>query len=344
MIKIAVVGAGHWGPNLIGNFHNHERSEVVWVIDRSEQRLAAVRTRFPDIAVGTEATEAFEDPNVDAVVIATPTTTHHQLAIAALRAGKHALVEKPLADTVEKAKEMQAVASEVGRTLMVGHVFVYNAAAQLAKQYLTNQELGRVYYISMVRTNLGPIRVDVNAAFDLAAHDISLASYWLDAVPLSVTATGGSWINRGIEDAVFATLRYPNDVLVNLHASWLNPIKTRDIRIVGDKRMLTFDDVNTAEPLRIYDKHVDEQAAQVPFADSFASFRMTVSEGDIMVPRVPMSQPLRQECEHFLDCIANGEPPMSGGAEGIAVVKALDAIARSMAERGREVEVERANA
>ncbi|MCP4036621.1 MAG: Gfo/Idh/MocA family oxidoreductase [bacterium] len=341
MIKVAVVGAGHWGPNLIGNLHNHTRSEVAWVIDRSEARLDVVRTRFPDIATDTDVPAVFEDPAVDAVVIATPTTTHYELTLAALRAGKHVLVEKPLADTVDKAIEMDAVAREVGKTLMVGHVFVYNAAAQLAKQYITNRELGRVYYISMVRTNLGPIRVDVNAAYDLAAHDISLASYWLDGAPLSVTATGGSWINRGIEDAVFATLRYPNDVLVNLHASWLNPLKTRDIRVVGDKRMLTFDDVNASEPLRIYDKQVDEQTAQVPFVDSLESFRMTVREGDIVVPRVPMSQPLKQECDHFLDCLEGGLAPMSGGPEGIAVVRALDAISRSMADKGREAEVGR---
>ncbi|MCP5043250.1 MAG: Gfo/Idh/MocA family oxidoreductase [bacterium] len=341
MIKVAVVGAGHWGPNLIGNLHNHTRSEVAWVIDRSEARLDVVRTRFPDIATDTNVPAVLEDPAVDAVVIATPTTTHYELTLAALRAGKHVLVEKPLADTVDKAIEMDAVAREVGKTLMVGHVFVYNAAAQLAKQYITNRELGRVYYISMVRTNLGPIRVDVNAAYDLAAHDISLASYWLDGAPLSVTATGGSWINRGIEDAVFATLRYPNDVLVNLHASWLNPLKTRDIRVVGDKRMLTFDDVNASEPLRIYDKQVDEQTAQVPFVDSLESFRMTVREGDIVVPRVPMSQPLKQECDHFLDCLDGGLAPMSGGPEGIAVVRALDAISRSMADKGREAEVGR---
>lgn len=265
--------------------------------------------------------------------------THYDITTAALRAGKHVLVEKPLADTVEKSIEMNELAEQVGKILMVGHVFVYNAAAQLAKKYITGDELGRIYYISMVRTNLGPIRVDVNAAFDLAAHDISLASYWLDALPLTVTATGGAWINEGIEDAIFATLRYPNDILVNLHASWLNPIKTRDIRVVGDKRMLTFDDVNASEPLRIYDKHVDEETAQVPFVDSISSFRMTVREGDIKVPRVPNSQPLGTECDHFLECIKNGTRPMSGGPEGIAVVKTLDAISRSIADKGRETEV-----
>lgn len=340
MIKVAVVGAGHWGPNLIGNFHNHTRSEVAWVIDRDESRLAAVHTRFPEIKAGAEISLAFDDPEVEAVVIATPTTTHYELAAAALRAGKHVLVEKPLADTVERAIKLDQLAREVGRTLMVGHVFVYNAAAQLAKQYIVNQELGRLYYISMVRTNLGPIRVDVNAAFDLAAHDISLATYWLDAKPLSVSATGGAWINKGVEDAVFATLRYPNDVLVNLHASWLNPLKTRDIRVVGDKRMLTFDDVQQSEPLRIYDKHVDDEVEQVPFVDSYSSFRMTVREGDIVVPRVPLSQPLKRECDHFLDCIEDSSPPLSGGPEGIAVVMVLDAISQSMRDRGRETAVE----
>ena len=340
MIKVAVVGAGHWGPNLIGNFHNHGNSEVVWVVDQNESRLNVVRTRFPDIKVSSDLASVLDDPNVEAVVVATPTTTHYDITTAALRAGKHVLVEKPLSDTVEKSIAMHELAQQVGKILMVGHVFVYNAAAQLAKQYITNQELGRVYYISMVRTNLGPIRVDVNAAFDLAAHDISLASYWLDAEPLSVTATGGAWINKGIEDAIFATIRYPNDILVNLHASWLNPVKTRDIRVVGDKRMLTFDDVNASEPLRIFDKHVDDEVAQVPFVDSIASFRMTVHDGDIKVPRVPTSQPLKVECDHFLDCIASGAAPMSGGPEGISVVKTLVAMSRSMAEKGREIEID----
>lgn len=339
MINVAVVGSGHWGPNLIGNFHNHARSEVGWVIDQDEDRLAEVRLRFPEIRAELNLSKVLDDASVDAVVVATPTSTHHEIALAALRAGKHVLVEKPLAHTVEKSIELDEVAREVGKILMVGHVFVYNAAAQLAKQYITNHELGRIYYISMVRTNMGPIRVDVNAAFDLAAHDISLANFWLDTDPLSVSATGGAWINSGIEDAVFATLRYPDDILVNLHASWLNPIKTRDIRVVGDKRMLTFDDVHQTEPLRIYDNQVDAEVAQVPFADSFSSFRMTVREGDVTVPRVPMVQPLKCECEHFLDCIEKSSEPISGGREGISVVKTLVAISKSMAERGREIEI-----
>jgi len=340
MIQIAVIGAGHWGPNLIGNFHDRRRSEVSWVIDRSEPRLEAVRARFPEVRTGSDANEVFRDPEVEAVVIATPTSTHFELAKAALEAGKHVLVEKPLADSVEHAVALDELARDVGRILMVGHIFVYNSAAQAAKKYITNGDLGRVYYLSMVRTNLGPIRVDVNAAWDLAAHDISLATYWLDAEPLSVSAVGGSWINPGIEDAVFATLRYPGEVLVNLHASWLHPRKSRDITVVGDKKMLIFDDVHMSEPLRIFDKQVGDEHINVPFVDDFSSFRMSVQEGDILTPRVAMSQPLGNECAHFLDCVENGEKPLSGGAEGISVVRVLEAITESLRVHGREVVLE----
>jgi len=339
MIRVAVVGAGHWGPNLIGNLHNHRRSEVAWVVDRDQSRLEGVRARFRDVKTSADVAPVFADPTVDAVVVATPTKSHFPIAKAAIEAGKHVLVEKPIADSAAHAEALCELAERHGVVLMVGHVFVYNAAAQRAKRYLDEGELGRIYYLSMVRTNLGPIRVDVNAAWDLAAHDVSLATYWLGSEPLSVSATGGAWINSGIEDAVFATLRYPNDVLVNLHASWLHPRKARDITIIGDKRMLTFDDVSLGEPLRLYDKQVGDARTDVPFVDTFTSFRMSVREGDVVVPKVAMSEPLRNECEHFLDCVSDGVTPISGGLEGLSVVRALEAISSSIAQSGREVAV-----
>jgi predicted dehydrogenase len=196
-----------------------------------------------------------------------------------------------------------------------------------------------MYYVSMVRTNLGPIRLDVSAAWDLAAHDVSIANYWLNAEPLSVSAIGGTWINQGIEDAVFATLRYPRGVLVNLHASWLNPRKARDITIVGEKRMLRFDDMNLGEPLRIYDKQVTDMRIPATYVDSFASFRASIPKGDVTVPKVAIGEPLAMQCAHFLECIVTGKQPFTGAGEGIAVVRALEAMQRSIRAGGGEEQV-----
>ena len=340
MIGVAVVGAGRWGPNLIANFERSERSRVLHVIDRDEARLRAVAARFPSVRVHADPGPALADPAVDAFVIATPTQSHAELARTALEHGRHVLVEKPLTDSVATSEALCALAERSGRVLMVGHVFLYNAAARRVRDYVVAGDLGRIYYISMVRTNLGPIRVDVDAAWDLAAHDIALASYWLGAEPLCVSAAGGAFINPGIADVVFATLRYPGDVLVNLHASWLNPRKARDITVVGDRKMLTFDDVNAVEPLRLYDKQVAEERVRPEFVDSIESFRTSVREGDVTVPRIPAGEPLRNECEHFLDCVIDGKLPLSGGVQGLAVVRALDALSRSLREGGREVRVE----
>lgn len=337
MLRIAVIGAGHWGPNLIRNFHNHQTSEVAWVADRDGVRLALTRSRFPEIRTTQDAAEVFADPKVDGVVIATPTVTHYELAAAALDAGKHVLVEKPIATRLAEAEELCARADRAGRVLMVGHVFLFNAAIRRVKEFLGQDKLGQVFYLSMMRTNLGPIRMDVNAAWDLAAHDIAIANYWLDAVPVGAAAHGGCWINDGIEDAVFAQLWYPGGIMVNLHVSWLSPRKVRDITIVGEKGMLTFDDMNLSEPLRLYDKQVTDQRSP-GFIDTFASFRTSIREGDILIPRVPTNEPLRAECEHFLECIAAGSRPLSDGWSGAAAVRVLAALERSMRNHGsREV-------
>ncbi len=340
MIRVAVLGAGEWGPNLIRNFHNKQTSEVVWIIDRDAARLAEVQARFPDVQVSEEPARAFSDPAVDAVVVATPTSTHFTLAQQALQHSKHVLVEKPLTTKVKQGLGLLELATSQQLVLMVGHVFVYNPGIRKVKEYLDAGHLGKMYYVSMVRTNLGPIRLDVNAAWDLAAHDLSIVNYWLEAEPLSVSAIGGTWINQGIEDAVFATLTYPQGVLVNLHASWLNARKARDITVVGERRMLTFDDMDLNEPLRIYDKQVTDVRTRPTYVDSFASFRASVRKGDITVPKVPLGEPLAAQCAHFLECIVSGKQPFSGGREGIAVVRALEAMQRSIRARGREEQVE----
>ena len=220
--------------------------------------------------------------------------------------------------------------------LLVDHVFLYNPAVARVKAYLDAGELGRVYYVSSVRTNLGPVRVDVSAAWDLAAHDVAIVDYWLGALPETAAASGGTWLNPGIEDAVFATLRYPGNVLAHLHCSWLNPHKTREIIVVGEHRMLSYDDMNLAEPIRIYDKQITEQRAQSLFVDTFECFRSVVRDGDMRIPRVVMGEPLRAACEHFLECVEKGERPLTDGRLGADVVRVLEAVERSLRADGRE--------
>lgn len=341
MIGVAVVGAGHWGPNLIRNFHDDPRSEVRWVVDRDEARLREVRGRYASIPTSNDLGDALRDARVDAVVVATPTTTHFEIVRAALAAGKHVLVEKPIATSVRDAEALCELAERTQRVLMVGHVFLYNGAVREVKRYLDAGELGRVYYVSLVRTNLGPIRTDVNAAWDLASHDVAIVNYWFESEPESVSACGGSWINTGIEDAVFATLRYPDGMRAHLHASWLHPRKARDVTVVGDRRMLTFDDLNHTEPLRIYDKQVTDQLSTPAFVDTFATFRASVRDGDITIPRITPGEPLRVECDHFLAAVAGGTPPLSGGRQALAVVRVLEAVQRSLARGGCEEPVAR---
>jgi predicted dehydrogenase len=336
VIRFAVIGAGQWGPNLIRNFHNRPVSEVAMVVDRDPRRLQQVGSRFPDVALSQDADDAFRDGSISAVAIATPTLTHGPLVRAALQAGKHVLVEKPITNDGAEAAELCTLAERMKRVLMVGHVFLYNGGTREVKKYLGEGRLGRVYYLSMVRTNLGPIRVDVNAAWDLAAHDISMVNYWLDAEPESVSATAGSWINAKIEDAVFATLAYPGDVLAHLHTSWLSPRKIREFTIVGDRSMLTFDDMNLSESIRLYDKGVSEDRTASEFVDSFASFRASVREGSITIPKVALGEPLRAECDHFVDCILRGGRPLTDGRQALAVVRVLEAIDRSAKNSGRQ--------
>jgi predicted dehydrogenase len=338
-IRLAVVGAGHWGPNLIRNFDNPPTSQVKVVVDRDASRLAQVRSRFTNVATAETIEAALADPTIDAFVVATPTSTHYAVVKAALEAGKHVLVEKPITTRSAEAAELTALAAKQGRVLMVGHIFVFNQAVRRVRSYIESGDLGRIYYISMVRTNLGPIRMDVSASWDLMSHDISIVNYWLGGEPDTASALGGTWINPGIEDAVFATLRYPNNVLVNVHASWLNPRKARDITVAGDKRMLTFDDMDMLEPVRIYDKQVTDKTTKPAFIDNFASFRASVREGDITIPKVPGGEPLKAECDHFLECIREGKAPLVSGKEAGAVVRTLEAIDRSMRAGGREEKV-----
>lgn len=312
--------------NLIRTFDRPPTSQVASVVDLDDERLAGVRERWPDVALHRDIDAVLGEP-LDAVVVATPPSTHYALARRALEARKHVLVEKPIATSSREASDLCSLAEANRLVLMVGHVFLYNAGVRLVKQQVEDDHLGRILYLTMTRINPGPVETDVSASWELASHDVSIANYWLDASPLSVSAASGGWINPGIEDVVFATLRYPDGVVAHVHVSWLSPLKNRDITVVGERRMLIFDDLNRSEPVRIYDAGID-----VPSTRGIT--RSTV--GPVFAPGVATHEPLLEQSDHFLACIRERRQPLTSGHQGLAVVRVLEAIERSLANGGGE--------
>lgn len=263
------------------------------------------------------------------MVIATPVNTHYELAKAALESGKHVLIEKPLCRSVAEGEELVALANRHGKLLCVGHVFLFNNGVRGVRNLIRSGDLGRIHYIYSNRTNLGPFRTDVNALWDLAAHDISILNYWLDADPLAVTAHGDSYLNGGVEDVVVACYRYPNRVMACVHASWLNPRKVREITVVGEHKMVVWNDMDLGESVKIYHKSVNIQRDPV-YADSFGAFHMQVRNGDVVIPHIAGSEPLAVECNHFIDCILGRARPLNSGENGLRVLRALEAADKSM--------------
>jgi predicted dehydrogenase len=262
------------------------------------------------------------------------------LARRALAAGKHVLVEKPLCRSAAEGRELVALARTAGRLLCVGHVFLFNSGVRAVRDLIRTGELGHVLYIYSTRTNLGPFRFDVNALWDLAAHDLSILNYWLGGPPVDVTARGESYLDLGVKDVVVASFTYPERVLAYVHASWLNPRKVREITVVGDRKMVVWNDMDLNEPVRVYDKGVD--IAREVYYDSFGTYRMQVRNGDVVIPHVTGPEPLRAECDHFLECIQGRAEPLNDGIGGLRVLEALEAADRSMNENSRVVHLDAA--
>ena len=334
MIRIAVIGVGRWGKHFVRLFRNRRGSELRWVVDPDARRLDEVRASAPEIRCTSDAEEALADPGLDAVVVAAPTSAHYRLTRAALLAGKHVLVEKPITTSSREAEDLCEKAQRHGRVLMVGHVFLYNQAVQRAKRIIDGGRLGRIRYVTMVRSNFGPIRADVSVLWDLAAHDLSIANYWLGAVPSSVVAVGGAWIEPGREDAVFATLTYPDGVLVQAQLSWLHARKAREVVVVGERGMLVFDDANREAPLRF---HAAPGGGGDHDVDGSGGFPETACNA--AGEQAGTREPLEIECDHFLECVEQGTRPLSDGRSAVAVVRTLEAIERSVrsADRHRAV-------
>lgn len=337
---VAVVGGGHWGPHLIRNFQDHPQTWVKVVVEPREIRREALAQRFPAIEVTGDPGHVLSDPEIDAVVIATPTSTHFDLVRAGLEAGKHVFVEKPITDSVAEARKLCELADDSHLVLMVGHVFLFNPAIVEARRLIEAGELGDVYYASLLRTNLGPVRTDVDAGWDLASHDISITNFWLGGSPLAVSCRGGSWLNQGIDDTVFATFDYPDGKLVHIHASWLHPRKSRYMVVVGSRRMLSVNDMDLSEPLRIYDKGIESGPQTIH--DTFASFRANIRDGSITIPNVSLGEPLRTECDEFVARLRGGAGRTSNGWAGLEVVRALAAMSMSAQRHGALVELDEA--
>ncbi len=337
MVVVNCVGVGHWGPNLVRVFATHPESRVRTVCDVSPERIALVRTNIPSVTrSSTDPLATVSDSEADAVVIATPVGSHYELARAALEAGKHVLVEKPLCRTLAQGEELVALARSRGKVLAVGHIFLFNNGVRAVRALIHSGELGAVRYIYSTRTNLGPFRTDVNALWDLAAHDLSILNYWLDADPIAVTAHGRAYLNPPIEDVVLGCFDYPDGILACVQASWLNPRKVREITVVGAHRMAVWNDMDLNEPLRVYHKTVNVHRA-ADYSDTFGSFRMLVRHGDVVIPHMSGPEPLAAECAHFIDCVHGRAQAINSGADAIRVLRALEAADQSMREGSRLV-------
>lgn len=329
MAKIAVVGAGYWGPNLIRNFMGHAAVKALWVCDKSAERLAKVRARFPSLMF-TESFGDVLDSDVDGVVLATPVATHHQLARSALEAGKHVFVEKPLASSVSDARDLVELAAKQGRTLMVGHTFEYSPPVRKIGDLIEAGELGQVLFVSSMRVNLGLHHRDVSVIWDLAPHDFSILFSWVKERPASIATTGKAFVQNGIPDVAFISMTFPSGVIAHIEVSWLAPSKLRRTTVVGDRKMLVYDDTEALEKVKVYDRGVDYRDPE-----TFGEFQLSYRTGDIWSPKLEQYEPLTLETREFVEAIEQGITPRSCGERGLEVVEALDAAQRSL-ERGGE--------
>ena len=363
-MRVAQLGYGYWGPNLARNLHVEVGQEWVACADPDPERRAEVAWRYPWVKVHADAEPLIRDPAVDALVIATPARSHGELVREGLEAGKHVLVEKPLALSTAEAVGLAELADRAGLVLMVGHTFEYNPAVTKIRALLDAGELGELWYLHSQRVNLGRIQRDVNALWSIGPHDVSIANYLVGSPPRWASARGARYLHEEVEDVVFATLGYDGGVLAHLHVSWLDPSKVRRTTVVGSRRMVVFDDLDSEAKLRVYDKGAEPVPERPPRAPGsrrdrarsphaveaqrrypsgvlggFGEYQFRVRSGDIHVPRTDLAEPLALELEHFLDCCASGTRPRTDGWNGVRVVAALEAAQRSLDKGGQQVEV-----
>jgi len=321
-VRVGVVGLGYWGPNIARNLAAIDGCELRWLCDADEPKRAKLASTFPSARVTGELAELLDDDELDAVVLATPVPTHAELAIAVARAGKHCFVEKPLATNAADAQAAVEAAAQAERLLMVGHLLEYHPAVGQLKALIASDELGPLRYLYGNRLNLGVLRSDENALWSLGAHDVSVALHLIGEEPNECVAQGASYVRPGVEDVVFCFLRFPSGIVAHLHLSWLDPHKERRLTVVGERKMATFDDMLVEGKLSVYDKGFDE--------DTRSWGEYITRSGEVFSPRIANAEPLRLECEHFVQCIRDGVQPRSDGQSGLRVVRVLEQLQRSL--------------
>ena len=332
--RIAVIGAGAWGINHVRALVGEPRCEVAAIVDPDTRARARAAPLAPNARALETSVGVLADPGIDAVVIAAPARTHAHLACAALEARKHVLVEKPLALTLADAEEIRAAERRSGRVAMVGHLMIHHPAVLRLRELFRSGQLGELYYLHSTRVNLGRLRHDENALWSFGPHDLSMIDFLLEQMPLSVAATGQSVLQPGVEDVVFLTLRYPGRATAHIHLSWLNPRKERRLTLVCSQKMVEFDDV-APDKLKVYDKGYDRP----PQFTDYGQY-LTLRDGDIHIPQLPMQEPLRVQLAHFLDCIEHGGQPRNDIASGVRITRVLAAAQTSLERSGIPVEIE----
>lgn len=332
-ISVGVVGCGYWGPNLVRNFKSLPNCDVKAMCDLSEVRLQHMRTLYPDVAGDTDYEHMLNEGGVDAVVVAAPVKHHYPLAKASLLAGKHTLIEKPMASSSAQCEELIEIAERNGLVLMIGHTFLYSAAVRKIVDIIESGDIGELRCINSRRLNLGLFQKDINVAWDLAPHDISIILHVLGELPLVVNCQGNAHVTPGIEDVTNMSLSFRQKRFATIQSSWLEPRKIREMTFVGTRRMIVYDDLQTSEKIRVYDTRVERP----PHYDTFAEFHYSYHYGDSYIPHVKHEEPLKVECQHFLECIEKGSRPLTGGRDGLDLVRILEASSESLKGNGAPV-------
>ena len=335
--RVAVVGCGYWGPNLVRNLCALPECRVKWVCDQDPTRCAHMESLYPGVKAAQSIDPILEDPETEAVFISTPVHLHFDLARKSLLAGKHVFVEKPMAKTSAQCGELLRLAADRKRTLMVGHTFIYSAPVRRIKEIIDGGDIGEVQYISSRRLNLGLFQKDINVAWDLAPHDISIILYLLGRPPISVNCQGKAHVHRGIEDVTNMSLDFDQGGFATIHSSWLDPNKVREMIIVGSRRMIVYNDNEPLEKIKIYDKRVETP----PHYDTFAEFHYSYHYGDMYAPYIKQIEPLKVECQHFLECVRTGKRPETSGLDGLRVIQILEAAQESLRRGGGRIEIDR---